>query len=296
MSDTSELLNDSAGNTAPRRGVREWLADLFSDEPENLPELLAILRDAAERQLIQLDALNIIFGALQVSDMHARDIMIPRSALVVVGEDQTPEELLPTIVESRHSRFPVIGDDVDDIKGILHAKDLLPLLLAENHQNFAMRDCIRPAVLIPESKRLNVLLEEFRANRNHMALVVDEYGQISGAVTIEDVLEQIVGEIEDEHDPTVDTQIRQISQSNFMVQALTPISTFNDFFHTNFSDEEFDTIGGIISNLFGRLPKRNETINTNNLTFHVTHADNRRLYSVRVTLESDSESTKPDPE
>ena len=158
MSDTSELLRDSAENTAPRRGVREWLADLFSDEPENLPELVSILRDAAERQLIEVDALNIIFGALQVSDMHARDIMIPRSSLVVVGEDQTLEELLPVIVDSRHSRFPVVGDNVDDIKGILHAKDLLPLLLPENQQNFTMRDCIRPALLIPESKRLNVLL------------------------------------------------------------------------------------------------------------------------------------------
>ena len=197
MSDTSELLRDSAENTAPRRGVREWLADLFSDEPENLPELVSILRDA-ERQLIEVDALNIIFGALQVSDMHARDIMILRSAMVV-DEDQTLEELLPVIVDSAFA-VSVVGDNVDDIKGILHAKDLLPLLLPENQQSFTMRDCIRPALLIPESKRLNVLLQEFRANRNHMALVVDEYGQISGAVTIEDVLEQIVGEIEDEHD------------------------------------------------------------------------------------------------
>ena len=282
MSDTSELLNDSAGNTAPRRGVREWLADLFSDEPENLPELLAILRDAAERQLIQLDALNIIFGALQVSDMHARDIMIPRSALVVVGADQTPEELLPTIVESRHSRFPVIGDDVDDIKGILHAKDLLPLLLAENHQNFAMRDCIRPAVLIPESKRLNVLLEEFRANRNHMALVVDEYGQISGAVTIEDVLEQIVGEIEDEHDVDDDSFVKQLEANSFHVKANTTIEDFNEYFGSQLSDEEFDTIGGLVLHRLGHVPERGEQVSYGGMTFEVLNADSRRIRLLKV--------------
>ena len=282
MSDTSELLNDSAGNTAPRRGVREWLADLFSDEPENLPELLAILRDAAERQLIQLDALNIIFGALQVSDMHARDIMIPRSALVVVGADQTPEELLPTIVESRHSRFPVIGDDVDDIKGILYAKDLLPLLLAENHQNFAMRDCIRPAVLIPESKRLNVLLEEFRANRNHMALVVDEYGQISGAVTIEDVLEQIVGEIEDEHDVDDDSFVKQLEANSFHVKANTTIEDFNEYFGSQLSDEEFDTIGGLVLHRLGHVPERGEQVSYGGMTFEVLNADSRRIRLLKV--------------
>ena len=262
--------------------MREWLADLFSDEPENLPELLAILRDAAERQLIQVDALNIIFGALQVSDMHARDIMIPRSALVVVGEDQTPEELLPTIVESRHSRFPVIGDDVDDIKGILHAKDLLPLLLAENYQNFAMRDCIRPAVLIPESKRLNVLLEEFRANRNHMALVVDEYGQISGAVTIEDVLEQIVGEIEDEHDVDDDSFVKQLEANSFHVKANTTIEDFNEYFGSQLSDEEFDTIGGLVLHRLGHVPERGEQVSYGGMTFEVLNADSRRIRLLKV--------------
>ena len=284
MSDTPELFRDSAENTAPRRGVREWLADLFSDEPENLPELVSILRDAAERQLIQLDALNIIFGALQVSDMHARDIMIPRSSLVVVAEDQTLEELLPVIVESRHSRFPVIGDNVDDIKGILHAKDLLPLLLPENQQTFAMRDCTRPALLIPESKRLNVLLQEFRTNRNHMALVVDEYGQSSGAVTIEDVLEQIVGEIEDEHDVDDDSFVKQLEPNTFHVKANTTIEDFNEYFATEFSDEEFDTIGGLVLQAFGRLPTRNETIDFDGFEFRVINSDQRKLNSLRVTV------------
>ena len=282
MSDTSELLSDSAETSTPRRGVREWLSDLFSDEPEDLPELLSILRDAAERQLIDLDALNIIFGALQVSDMHARDIMIPRSALVVVGVDQTPAELLPVIVESRHSRFPVIGDDVDDIKGILHAKDLLPLLLQENHQTFAMRDFIRPAQLIPESKRLNVLLQEFRANRNHMALVVDEYGQISGAVTIEDVLEQIVGEIEDEHDVDDDSFVKQLEANSFHVKANTTVEDFNEYFGTTLSDEEFDTIGGLVLHEFGHVPERGESIVYAGMAFEVLNADSRRIRLLKV--------------
>lgn len=282
MSDIPELPKDSAEIAAPRRGVREWLADLFSDEPENLPELVSILRDAAERQLIELDALNIIFGALQVSEMHARDIMIPRSTLVVLSEDQTLEELLPVIIESRHSRFPVVGDDVDDIKGILHAKDLLPLLLPENQQNFALLDCIRPAVLIPESKRLNVLLQEFRANRNHMALVVDEYGQISGAVTIEDVLEQIVGEIEDEHDVDDDSFVKQLEPNTFHVKANTTVEDFNEYFDTDFSDEEFDTIGGLVLHQLGHLPERGERIVFAGMSFEVLNADSRRIRLLKV--------------
>ena len=294
MSDTPELFRDSAENTAPRRGVREWLADLFSDEPENLPELVSILRDAAERQLIQLDALNIIFGALQVSDMHARDIMIPRSSLVVVAEDQTLEELLPVIVESRHSRFPVIGDNVDDIKGILHAKDLLPLLLPENQQTFAMRDCIRPALLIPESKRLNVLLQEFRTNRNHMALVVDEYGQISGAVTIEDVLEQIVGEIEDEHDVDDDSFVKQLEPNTFHVKANTTIEDFNEYFATEFSDEEFDTIGGLVLHELGHLPERGECIVFAGMRFEVLNAESRRIRLLKVAKAQPDEADAQD--
>ena len=294
MNDTPELFRDSAENTAPRRGVREWLADLFSDEPENLPELVSILRDAAERQLIQLDALNIIFGALQVSDMHARDIMIPRSSLVVVAEDQTLEELLPVIVESRHSRFPVIGDNVDDIKGILHAKDLLPLLLPENQQTFAMRDCIRPALLIPESKRLNVLLQEFRTNRNHMALVVDEYGQISGAVTIEDVLEQIVGEIEDEHDVDDDSFVKQLEPNTFHVKANTTIEDFNEYFATEFSDEEFDTIGGLVLHQLGHLPERGECIVFAGMRFEVLNAESRRIRLLKVAKAQPDEADAQD--
>lgn len=265
-----------------RRGLREWLADLFSDEPEDLPELMDTLRDAANRRMFDDEALNIIFGALHVGDMHARDIMIPVSSLVVVQEDQEPSELLPLIIESRHSRFPVVGDDIDDVKGILHAKDLLPLVLDTDHAKFSMKDCIRPATIIPESKRLNVLLQEFRATRNHMALVVDEYGQVSGAVTIEDVLEQIVGEIEDEHDVNDDGGIKQMEQNSYHVKANLPIEDFNEHFKTNFSDEDFDTIGGIVLHAFGHLPERGESVDIDGLHFEVLNADSRRVRLLRV--------------
>lgn len=279
MSDNSERAET---RDSTRSGVREWLADLFSDEPEDLAELMELLRDAAARQMFDDTALNIIFGALNVGDMHARDIMIPRSSLVVVQEDQDPAELLPIIIESRHSRFPVVGDNLDDIEGILHAKDLLPLVLEKDHSKFSMKDCIRPATVIPESKRLNVLLQEFRATRNHMALVVDEYGQISGAVTIEDVLEQIVGEIEDEHDVDDDSGVKQLEPNSFHVKANLPIEDFNEHFSTQMSDEEFDTIGGIVLQAFGHLPERGEAVEIDGLQFEVLNADSRRLRLLRV--------------
>ncbi len=289
MSDTSERSaadrndsggDDSAQNDSNRRGVREWLSGFFSDEPEDLHELMQLLRDAADRQMFDDEALNIIFGALHVGDMHARDIMIPRSALVVVHENQDLKALLPIVIESRHSRFPVVGDSMDDIKGILHAKDLLPLVLDQSE--FSMKDCIRPASVIPESKRLNVLLQEFRATRNHMALVVDEYGQIAGAVTIEDVLEQIVGDIEDEHDVHDDSGIKQMEPHSYHVKATLPIDEFNEHFATDMSDDEFDTIGGIVLQAFGHLPERGETVEIGDLHFEVLNADSRRVRLLRV--------------
>lgn len=291
MSDNSERSGPSRADShrdasgpqeAPRRGVREWLADLFSDEPENIPELIEILRQAADRRMIDDEALNIIFGALHVGDMHARDIMIPRSSLVVVHEHQEPTEFLPIVIESRHSRFPVIGDDMDDVKGILHAKDLLPLVLEAEQNRFSMKDCIRPATIVPESKRLNVLLQEFRSTRNHMAVVVDEYGQVAGAVTIEDVLEQIVGEIEDEHDVDDASLVQQMEPNSFHVKANIPIEDFNEHFATQISDEEFDTIGGVVLQAFGHLPERGETVDIEDLHFEVLNADSRRLRLLRV--------------
>ena len=278
---------DSAGQPEPRRGVRGWLADLFSDEPEDINELTDLLRHAAERNLFDVDVLNIIFGALHVADMHARDIMIPRSSLVVISEDADFRDLLQVVVDSRHSRFPVVGDDLNDVKGILHAKDLLPMALDQEQQKFSMRDLIRPATIVPESKRLNVLLQEFRTTRNHMAIVVDEYGQISGAVTIEDVLEQIVGEIEDEHDIDDDSVITQLEENSFNVKAVTSIEDFNEYFDVNLNGDEFDTIGGLVLQAFGYLPDRGEKVQVADLHFEVLNADARRLRLLRVTRQTE---------
>ena len=278
----SNSAEDSEATEVPRKGLREWLSDLFSDEPASLSDIVTVLKGAAERQLIDLDVLNIVVGALHVGEMHARDIMIPKSSLVVINEDQELKDLLPTIIESKHSRFPVIGESLDDIKGILHAKDLLPLMMGEERQKFSMKDCIRSASVIPESKRLNDLLQEFRSTRNHMAVVVDEYGQVCGVVTIEDVLEQIVGDIEDEHDVDEDDLVTQIEPSIFHVKALMPIDEFNEHFETKFSEEEFDTIGGIVLQAFGHMPERGEQLEISDLNFEVLNADSRRVRLLRV--------------
>jgi magnesium and cobalt transporter len=266
---------------ASKRTLLEWVSALFSDEPSDRSELMEMLRDAADRQIMDAEALNIIFGALQVSDMQARDIMIPRTQLVYLKAGDPPEVLLPTIIDSQHSRYPVIGDDLDDIKGILHAKDLLPLALS-SLSSFDIKDYIRPAAVIPESKRLNVLLQEFRNTRNHMAVVVDEYGHVSGVVTIEDVLEQIVGDIEDEHDVVDAGSIKQIDERTYNVKATTPVDDFNDYFGAELDEQEFDTIGGLVLKAFGHLPARGEVVEFGNLRFKVLNADSRRLRLLQV--------------
>lgn len=274
------------GEASESTGSRTWIervAQVFSSEPASRRELMAIIRTAAERSLLDAEALGIIDGAMQVSDMQARDIMIPRSQVVFVRIDARPREYLPHIVESQHSRFPVIGEDFDDVKGILHAKDLLALTLREDLDSFDLRDVIRQAPVIPESKRLNVLLTEFRANRNHMAVVVDEYGSAAGVVTIEDVLEQIVGEIEDEHDVNDDSFIKQLDDHSWTVKAGTPIEDFNEVFETKFSDDEFDTIGGIVLQRFGHLPRREEVVTIDGYRFRVLNADSRRIRLLQMT-------------
>ncbi len=271
---------------ASRRTLRDWVSALFSDEPSDRSELMDMLRDAADRQIMDVEALNIIFGALQVSDMQARDIMIPRTQLVYLKAGDPPEVLLPTIIKSQHSRYPVIGDDLDDIKGILHAKDLLPLALSKDLDHFDIKDCIRPAAVIPESKRLNVLLQEFRNTRNHMAVVVDEYGHVSGVVTIEDVLEQIVGDIEDEHDVDEETFIKQLDDETFNVKATTAVDDFNAYFGVSLDEEEFDTVGGLVLKAFGHLPERGEVVTIDDLRFKVLNADSRRLRLLQVKRHS----------
>jgi magnesium and cobalt transporter len=272
------MSDQSTGNTG------RWLKRItqsMSGEPRDLAELIEDLREASERGLFNGDALVMLEGVLAVADMQVRDIMVPRSQMVFVERDESPEKLVQLVVESGHSRFPVIGEDRDQILGILLAKDLLRLQ-SEGGEHFEIREYMRPVVFVPESKRLNVLLKEFRLSHNHLAMVVDEYGGVCGLVTIEDVIEQIVGEIDDEHDVEDDQTIRRESEREFSVRALTPIAEFNEYFGTAFSDEEYDTIGGLLMQEFGRLPRRGETIQIGELEFRILRADRRRIDLLRV--------------
>ena len=250
-------------------------------EPEDREQLMQLLRSAFDRSLLDADALAMIEGVLQVAEMQARDIMVPRSQMDVIDINDSPEQFVPTVIQTAHSRFPVIGDDKDNVIGILLAKDLLRYYAGE--EEFNVREMLRPAVYIPESKPLNVLLKEFRGNRNHIAIVVDEYGGVAGMVTIEDVLEQIVGDIEDEHDiDDVENKIVEERGGQYRVKALTEISDFNDVFGTNYDDEEFDTIGGLVLKRFGRIPQRGEQVSFDNLAFKVLRADSRRMHLLQV--------------
>jgi magnesium and cobalt transporter len=260
-----------------------WLRRLTKDAPGSKAELIEMLRAAARGNLIDADALRMIQGVLRVDDLHVRDIMVPRSQMVVLERDSGPGRLLPAVIESGHSRFPVIGDDRDQIVGILLAKDLLRYFAEGADGSFDIRDVLRPAAFVPESKRLNVLLKEFRVSRNHMAIVVDEYGGVSGLVTIEDVIEEIVGEIADEYDTDEDQTIRREGETQFLVLALTRVQEFNAFFGTRFSDEQYDTIGGLVMHQFGRLPRRGESVTMDGIEFKVQRADRRRIDQLRVT-------------
>jgi magnesium and cobalt transporter len=262
----------------------EKLAQAFSDEPRSREDVREILQQACESGILDNDAHGIIEGAIQVTEMQVRDVMIPRSQMTMVQVNQTPREFLPVIISSAHSRFPVCGENPDEVLGILLAKDLLPYMLEDTLDQFDIRQCLRKATFIPESKRLNVLLNEFRGTRNHMAIVVDEYGGIAGLITIEDVLEQIVGEIEDEHDAEEDDgNIKPFDDNGYLVKALTPIEDFNAYFDVGFSDDEFDTIGGIVTQHFGHLPAKDESIVIEGFNFKVLSADNRRLRLLQVT-------------
>lgn len=268
----------------PSPSWMDKLTRMFHQDPKDRHALMAMLRDAGSRGMLDDEALTIIEGAVQVADMQVREIMIPRSQMVCVDVDQSPGEFLPQVIESAHSRFPVIGDTKDEVIGILLAKDLLPLIL-DTASEFNIKNHLRPATFIPESKRLNVLLREFRTNRNHMAIVIDEFGGVAGLVTIEDVLEQIVGDIEDETDVDEDTFIKPADdfEHSFIVKALTPIEDFNEQFATRFPDDEFDTIGGIVMQEFGHMPTRNESVDISGLRFDVLNADGRRIRLLRVT-------------
>ncbi|PAV26210.1 Mg2+/Co2+ transporter CorC [Tamilnaduibacter salinus] len=260
----------------------ERLSQAFSSDPESLADVLEVLRDAESQNIIDADAMSIIEGAMQVTDMRADEIMIPRSQMVTVKSSSDPKDFLPEIVESAHSRFPVIGDSQDDVVGVLLAKDLLPLAV-NNELNWSrIRETLRPPTFVPESKRLNQLLKEFKETRNHMAIVVDEYGGTAGLITIEDVLEQIVGEIEDEHDVDEEAHIKSRADGSFAVKAQAPVDDFNQFFNTDIDEEEFDTIGGVVLREFGHLPRRGETISFSGFTFTILNADNRVIRLIQV--------------
>ena len=283
MNDERQNLNQSENTKKPF--FQSLFGRFFQGELKNREELVEVIRDSEQNDLIDQNTREMIEGVMEIAELRVRDIMIPRSQIIFIEDQQDLTTCLNTIIESAHSRFPVIADadDRDNIVGILHAKDLLKFL-REDAEEFDLSSLLRPVVIVPESKRVDRMLKDFRSERFHMAIVVDEFGAVSGLVTIEDILEQIVGDIEDEFDEEEVADIRQLSRHTYAVRALTDIDDFNAQFNTDFDDEEVDTIGGLIMQTFGYLPKRGEEITLNNLQFKVTSADSRRLIQLRVTV------------
>lgn len=267
----------------PKKGFTLWLSQLFNSEPKDKEELITMIRDAEENELIDTYTLDMIEGVMDVAEQRIRDIMIPRSQIVTIKDNYTLEQCLNIISEHGHSRYPVISEDKDHIEGILLAKDLL-IFTGQGVTNFDLKTILRPTVVVPESKRVDHMLKEFRMQRYHMAIAIDEFGGVSGLVTIEDILELIVGDIEDEYDEIEDRDIRRLSPSVFTVRALTPIEDFNDTFSTQFSDEDMDTVGGFVMQHFGRLPIRGESVTIEGYLFKVTVVDRRRIIQVHVTI------------
>jgi len=268
---------------APRSWL-ERLSQALLGEPKTRDELLEVLREAEQRHLLNAEALSIMEGAMMMSEMRVADVMIPKTQMIAVNRDDDLQTLLPLVVESQHSRFPVLGEDKDSVDGILLAKDLLAFALKQEEQTrFNLRDILRPAVFVPESKRLDALLKDFKSKHNHMAIVVDEYGGISGLVTIEDVIEQIVGDIEDESDQADDEAfIKKFDETQFHIKAITPIDIFNEYFDLEWSDQDFDTVGGLVLRAFGHLPKRGEAVTIDGFRFKVLHADKRRIHLLQM--------------
>ncbi len=294
---TESMNDEQSGSTSASH--RPWLERLRrllgGHEPRDREGLLQILRLSQQRAILDADALSMCEGVLHVAELQVRDVMIPRSQVSLVHRSDSVWDLLPTIIESGHSRFPVTGDSRDDVIGILIAKDLLPYLDPTHEREFQLRELLRPALFVPESKRLDALLKLFQESRNHLAIVVDEYGGLAGIVTIEDVIEQIVGEIDDEHDLDESSWILSRGEDGrTVVKALTPVEVFNEHFGTQFSDEEFDTIGGLVANGFGHLPRRGEHLELEQLRFEVLRADSRRVHLLMVTDSEPVESAHDD--
>ena len=278
-------MNEDQSTTSSNQDKKSWLERLsnaFSGEPKNRQDLYVILKEAHDNGIIDSDALHMIKGALKVSQMQVRQVMIPRAQMQVIPKDAEIEEILTIIVESGHSRFPVVGEDKDEIEGILLAKDLVRHF--DNDEDFNLSEFLREPVVVPESKRVNILLNEFRTSRNHMAIIIDEYGGVAGLVTIEDLLEEIVGEIDDETDEEEDPLIQKTNEKTFKINALLPIEEFNEYFSSDFSNDEFDTIGGMIVNSEGRLPEVSEEIELGGFKFKVLSCDNRRLEHLQLSL------------
>jgi len=280
---SEEQPSNPENESKSQRSWIERIGQVLQGELKDREQLISVLGEALKNNIIDQDAFSMIDGALQVAEMQVRDIMLPRSQMIVLEMDMPTEELLDKVIVSAHSRFPVVADSKDEVVGILLAKDLLPYLVDSENEKLNVRDVLRPAVFVPESKRLNVLLKEFKSTRNHIAIVVDEYGGVAGMVTIEDVLEQIVGEIEDEHDFDEDSYIFEHSKNHATVKAVIPLENFNEHFKTNFSEDEFDTIGGIVINALGHVPKRGESIVIENLNFKILRSSNRRVDLLEVS-------------
>lgn len=279
---SEDLENESEQTSAS--SWREKLSRVFLHEPKNESQLRAILQDCQERGLIDADSLAMFEGVLEVAKLQVRDIMIPRSQMVLLEKDATLKEILPEVSSSGHSRFPVIGENRDDVVGILLAKDLLRFHFQADEQPFIKEKLLRDPVFVPESKRVDVLLREFRLNHNHMAIVVDEYGGIAGLVTIEDILEQIVGDIEDEYDTEEEPNIKAQSDNRYIIKALTPIEEFNEFFDESLSDEECDTIGGYLTQHVGYVPKKSEVVHLGKYRFKILSADDRRIRTMLMRV------------
>lgn len=276
--------NPHSSNGSSNKTFLDKIVQAFTGEPKIKDELADVLNDAEDRELINTETKLMIEGVLGVADMRVRDIMIPRSQMVTIDINLTPEEFLPTILETAHSRFPIVNEDIDHIEGILLAKDLLAYGFKTEHETFTLADIIRPAMIIPESKKVEPLLKEFQSQRYHMAIVVDEYGGVSGLVTIEDILELIVGEIEDETDDAIEEDIKHLASNVYTVKALTDLDDFNEFFSSNYDEEEADTIGGIVLHQFGHMPKKGEIVTINDYEFKVILADSRRVQTLQVTI------------
>jgi magnesium and cobalt transporter len=277
------MTDDKPPSTGGRRsGLLARWATAFRSAPRDRQALAEILEQSRRSRILDADEYRMLEGVLEVSAIQVRDIMIPRGKMVVLERDNTPQEMLQIIIDSGHSRFPVIADDRDEVIGILLAKDLLRFFAENGQDRFRIKECLRPAIFIPESKRLNVLLKEFRVSHNHMAIVVDEYGGVSGLLTIEDVLEQIVGEIDDEHDPDEEVMIVPEQEDAWRVDALTRIEDLNEELGTEFSDVDYDTVGGLVLHELGRLPRKGESLVLGGMRFTVLRADRRRVHSVRL--------------